>query len=118
MILLLPSFYFLFTSCLRQLDAHGLECVTPFSPRDLLFVPMDQLPRTFPLEQPAASRLPQEPKAMFAFARRRCKSSGIHLEKAKKYSNRKCRCDWRTTLQRMNAVFGQVYCLSIKHLIE
>lgn len=66
LILLLPCFYFLFASCLRQPGAHGLEFVTTFSPHDLLFVPMVQLPRTFPFEQPAASRVQWEPKEMFA----------------------------------------------------
>lgn len=50
LILLLPRFYFLFASCLRQPGAHGLEFVTAFSPHDLLFVPIVQLPRTFPFE--------------------------------------------------------------------
>lgn len=82
MTLLLPCFYFLFASCLRQPVPHGLECVTAFSPCDLLFVPVVQLLWTFSLEQPAASH--DQPKgANVCSARTHCKWSTIHPVKAK-----------------------------------
>lgn len=77
---------------------------------------MVQLPRTFSFEQLTASHdQPKWAKSHVCSARRHCKWSTIHVEKAKN-SGRKCRCDWQMLLQKWTLYLGKPWsCLLCKY---